>query len=496
MRTALDVTTVTRRRARYTCGLAPARWFLGIALVSFLPAAATDIVLLPKTVVDANGLDFGRGDRTRFAARINGGAYQQSPLSTLNGYQYTTYYNADRHVCVGRRRLPDGVWEILPLTDYVFQGSDSHNVAVLGLCAADGTIHLAFDHHGKHLNYRVSAVGTANDPDAVVWDASLFSAVTDELRAVGRVASVTYPRFVPMPNGNLLLYYRQGGSGSGGGMIQAYDGASHKWVASGMGKFIARTGRYEGVLSKNSQSRNPYLNAISYGGDRLHVSWVWREHAGGSQYNHDLCYIYSDDGGQTWCSSAGTVVGVTGLRFITVDTPGVTVARIAQGQGLMNQTTHYAFPDGRCHVVLRHALARTTRSWYVHYWRDEKGRWRNEVLSVSPGSRPKLVGGDDGMLLLVYTLGGDIRICKGVPNAVRTAWSWSVVTTQADANAGGEGLVDLERWQQEQILSVYDQEESLYTPRYGSGIPVDADPAPLNVWDYQILPTEVDQSRR
>ena len=68
----------------------------------------------------------------------------------------------------------------------------------------------------------------------------------------------------------------------------------------------------------NSSSRNPYLNGISYAGNRLHASWGWRESAGGSEFNHDLNYAYSDDHGRTWRNSAGTRIGTstscTGLR--------------------------------------------------------------------------------------------------------------------------------------------------------------------------------------
>lgn len=445
---------------------------------------ATRVVLLHDSIVDPFGLDFGKGEKTRFATRINGGTYQQYPLSTYRGYQYTTYYNADRHVCIGRRQLPAGAWEVIRFTDYSISNSDSHNVTALGICPADGTVHLAFDHHGKSLHYRVSVPGVATHPGRVVWEPSLFGPVTSELGAVGNIPSVTYPRFVTTPSGNLLLYYRHGGSGSGDGMLQRYSGSTHEWMTQGTGKFIARTGTYDGVLTSHSTSRNPYLNAISYGGGRLHVSWVWREKAGGSQNNHDLCYAYSDDDGRTWKNNLGAAIGASGVSFIDLDSPGLVVAPISQNEGLINQTTHYAFADNRCHVILRHYLTGTKTQRYQHYWRTVDGYWQHEVLPFSPGSRPKLVGLEDGVLFLVYTRAGEIRIAKGVPDVEKDAWDWAVAYVQKDANAGGEGLVDLDRWHQEQILSIYDQEESAFTPDYGNGTAIDAEPAPLHVRDY------------
>jgi len=71
------------------------------------------------------------------------------PIETFKGWQYVTYYDAQRHVCIGRRKLPDGDWELIHFNDYLFEGNDNHNVTVLGISRIDGTIHLAFDHHGE-----------------------------------------------------------------------------------------------------------------------------------------------------------------------------------------------------------------------------------------------------------------------------------------------------------------------------------------------------------
>ena len=101
----------------------------------------------------------------RWGTFINGKSYQQMPIETYKGWQYVTYYDPQRHVCIGRRKLPDGIWELIHFKDYLFEGNDNHNVTVLGISQSDGTIHLAFDHHGEPLNYRVSQPGVANDPD-------------------------------------------------------------------------------------------------------------------------------------------------------------------------------------------------------------------------------------------------------------------------------------------------------------------------------------------
>ena len=100
-----------------------------------------------------------------FGQAINGKSFQQDALVSHNGYQYVGYYDADRHVCLARRKLPDGPWAIIRFGDYDFKSNDAHNTISLGICPKDGTIHMAFDHHVHPLHYRVSQKGVATDPE-------------------------------------------------------------------------------------------------------------------------------------------------------------------------------------------------------------------------------------------------------------------------------------------------------------------------------------------
>ncbi len=52
-------------------------------------------------------------------------------LLTDGDRQYVAYYDAERWVCVARRKLPTDTWQILRLTDYKFKSNDAHgNVRV------------------------------------------------------------------------------------------------------------------------------------------------------------------------------------------------------------------------------------------------------------------------------------------------------------------------------------------------------------------------------
>lgn len=438
-------------------------------------AATLGIVELRDSIIDERALNFAATDTTKFGRNINGKTHQQWPAQTFNGYQYVTYYDHNRHVCLGRRKLPAGDWEIIRFTDYKILSNDSHNVTVVGICEGDGSIHLAFDHHADELNYRYSVQGLASDPEAFEWSASLFSEVQHELGDNGQLDRFTYPRFVPVPDGNLLLYYRNITSGNGDGMLRMYDAGTHSWRTD-LGKFIARdigTYSWEGQVSS---FRYAYLNAISYAGSRLHVSWIWRDRfeKTSADNNHDICYAYSDNDGRTWKNTAGEQIAVTGSSYITIDSPGIIVGPVNPGQNLINQCTHYAYPDGTIHLMMRHNVVGTTTVRYHHYWRDKDGLWHSQALDFS-GSRPSLVGDNKKNLVLVYTSGNRTNFALGVPHADATEWSWSTIFTQTAFTDGGEGVIDFSRWQKEQIVSSYSQES----------VPDQFEtPTPLHITDY------------
>ena len=168
------------------------------------------------SVIDAKALTI----KGSYGQAINGKAFQQDGMVSHKGYQYVAYYDAARHVCLARRKLPDGSWNILRLMDYDFESNDAHNTISMGICPQDGTIHMAFDHHGHPLHYRVSRKGT--DPEAMTWEASLFGTTSSELEK-GQSIRITYPRFWQTPEGGLQFCYRQGGSGNGDRMLVDYD---------------------------------------------------------------------------------------------------------------------------------------------------------------------------------------------------------------------------------------------------------------------------------
>ncbi len=341
------------------------------------------------TILDNHALAFTDG---RWGTCINGQSFQQDALTSFRGWQYATWYNADRRLCVGRRKLDAADWQTFHFDDYLFEGNDTHNVAVIGLCPANGTIHLAFDHHGDPLHYRVSEPGVALTPEVVRWSAELFGPVTSELEPGSPLKRVTYPRFVRTPKGGLQFGCRIGGSGNGDKCLADYDVEHGVW--KNFGPYASGHGQYLGGIS-----RNAYLNGLTYDREgRLHVTWCWRE-TGDPMTNHDLCHAVSPDGGLTWTDAAGRPAGERGTDPFSIDTPGIRAVEFPMNRGLINATTQAIDSENRIHLATFHLPddvpsqsgweASRAKSKFFHYWRDDDGRWKRNLIPAI-GSRPQL----------------------------------------------------------------------------------------------------------
>ncbi len=385
-----------------------------------------------------------------------------------------------RRVCIARRKLPEGVWEILEFKDYLFAVNDAHNTISIGICPKDGTIHLAFDHHARELHYKVSKKRAALEPETVRWEVSIFGKVLSELEKDTPLVSITYPRFVQTSEEGLQLFYRRGGSSNGNRMVVDYNPEDGTWLNTR--QIDSNIGNFQDSLGK-SHSRGSYPNGYTYGpnGD-LHTTWVWRESATEGA-NHDLMYAYSSDGGITWRNNSGNTLD----EFINLNTPKITVVDIGRRFGLMNTHGQTIDSKNRIHTVMWHCTNETiaasvepslTQRWgsaearrYHHYWRNEAGNWSHTELPIVAGNRAKLfVDKNDNLYLIfaskqasstftseVYFNEGDLVIMAAT---TQSKWSdWGVIHI-AKGPFMNEMLFDYYRWKASGILSVLVQESS------------------------------------
>lgn len=318
--------------------------------------------------------------------QLSGQSFQQDMLQTYKGYQYLTYYNSDRNVCLARRKLPLGAWHeiILP---YKNSQDDSHNVISFGICANDGTIHLAFDHHNSPLHYLKSIVGLANNPETTRWAAESFSTTGSRMVEGINVPDVTYPRFFNKPDGNLFFECRYKLSGDGDSYLREYDGTTHTW------KMV---GRYVQGMDATPDAC-AYINRMDYDNKgRIHVSWCWRDDFNGMS-NHDIYYAYSTDHGRTWLNTNGQKVASTEYMVNPTDATAhgnclrqelasLKIADIPYNRGYINQESQTTDTLGRVHILNSYIpvgqaddsnwASSRLKARLHHRYRDSNGVWQ------------------------------------------------------------------------------------------------------------------------
>jgi hypothetical protein len=245
---------------------------------------------------------------------VNAVVFRKNSLVTHGDTQFIAFYDKDRYVVLGKRKLGGSNWE-LKRTQYQGNAGDAHNSISIMVDGA-GYLHMSWDHHNHSLRY---ARGVK--PGALELTAKMPMLGKDE-------ASVTYPEFYRLPDGNLLFCYRNGASGQGDLVINRYDVASGAWT------------RLHDKLISGEGQRNAYWQAFVDHKGTMHVSWVWRESPDVAS-NHDMGYARSRDGGLTWEQSSGQ-------RYTLPITAASAeyALRIPQDSELINQTSMSADKDG------------------------------------------------------------------------------------------------------------------------------------------------------
>jgi hypothetical protein len=449
------------------------RLFLLLALSTGVGRAEVVVNKTADLVVDAEALTID-GNIHKV---INGLAYQQNALMTFKGYHYVNWYDKNRHVCLARRQLPDGEWEIIRLTDYVFgagdkqyRAHDSHNNISMGISPLDGRIHLAFDHHMHPMNYRVSLKGAATEPERVAWTPELFAPThsilgkTELCKKINPRGLLTYPRFIITADDTLQLFYRAGNRKYPEvRVICDYDHETGEW--SGPRPIIADNG---------------YTNyATRYGDDGLfHLFFHWRG-------SGKLCYLYTEDQGASWRDNEGKVLLKAGdnryIRRAEADKASVITTKQAPLVMLGGQ---YMDSKNRPHQIVWHIPDRAEipdpevldSPWgrkiarYHHYWRDDDGDWQRNVLPMKVGNRAKILldANDNAYVIYMANRSNEANLgisLKKSDLVIATAsaeshWTdWKIIHREPGPFLS-QATFDHTRWNKDEVLSVYVQDSS------------------------------------
>lgn len=285
---------------------------------------------------------------------VNTVSFRKHSLYTAGDTQFVAFYDPERYMVLGKRRVGDTVWR-LHRTQYQGNAADAHN-SISIIVDKEGYLHAAWDHHNNALRYARSV-------------APYSLQLGEKLPMTGNAENrISYPEFYAMPDGKLLFFYRDGGSGSGNLVINQYNPEEKKWV------------QLHNNLINGEGKRNAYWQACTDDQGTLHISWVWRESPDVAS-NHDLCYARSKDGGISWEKSNGEKYTLP----ITAATAEYAL-RIPQKRELINQTSMTTDEDGQPFIASYWRDSGTqVPTYHVVYW---DGEWKvsNVGLRKTPFS--------------------------------------------------------------------------------------------------------------
>jgi hypothetical protein len=483
---------------RWSCAALSAALLISPA---YAQEAAQEAVLLGAGELVAsshasNGSDRAKGTLLRFTGQMGASGV------SYKGWQYIVYYSGkDRskpkaeqyaEVFVARRKLGTWNWQRAKIAGYRLTSEDAHNRVSIAVSQGDGRIHITFDHHNAlQMNYAMTARGVANNPDATKWDDTTFT-YTKNFGWNDFQKEVTYPSFVKSGKGDLLLYFRDGGSYGGEMQKIRYDAKRGAWD-----KEITRISSQDGTWNGQQKTRGPYLaNGVQVGPKGiLHIAWIFREmecrerNTTGIELfcNHGLFYAKSLDGGRTWRRFDNSLIADTSKgQAISIDNIGKPVVPIPYELAPSNpgQTSAVDQKTGDFHVLISH-LAKpndvTSRQTY-HYVQTRNGKWSGKASSFALGGVDLEFVGDR-----LYAFGAR-RESPAIYYAERKdgfgKWQKIEIAKAYTAPMGGVPQKGYSNWDTSRID---DGIVSLiwHTPA-SSG--ADGDPSPIWVFDYKLPP--------
>lgn len=285
------------------------------------------------------------------------GHYVGQAMVTDGEDQYVAYYDADRTLNVAHRTLDSDQWTRQRLASEI--GWDSHNYVTIKT-DRDGNIHVAGNMHNHELRY---------------WRTTIAGDVTS-LRRVPHMAnpelesSVTYPVFLRLEDGTLVFRYREGSSGDGVDVYNAYDETTDSWRA------LLETPVLDGEGERNAYAAKPRLGPDG----AYHMVWVWRE-TGIASTTNTVSYAKTTDL-VSWSDSADApeTLPITRAESDTVDPVPV-------DGGVINNNVQVGFDAAGQPVAAYHKYDEDGNTQvYVARPDDSEDGWRRVQVSDWTGA--------------------------------------------------------------------------------------------------------------
>jgi hypothetical protein len=372
---------------------------------------------------------------------VNTVVFRKNSLVTYNDTQFIAFYDKQQYVVLGKRKTGEKSWE-LRQTIYRGNATDAHN-AISIMVDGDGYLHLSWDHHNNSLRYCKGLQPGSLD-------------MSEKIPMTGIAeTSVSYPEFYKMPDGDLLFFYRDGGSGRGNLVINTYSIKNKQWT------------QVHNNLIDGEGKRNAYWQACTDTKGAIHLSWVWRESPDVAS-NHDMCYARSTDGGVSWERSTGEKYQLP----ITSSTAEYAL-RIPQESELINQTSMVADDQGNPYIASYwrdpgslipqyHIIYKKNKQWKV-----QNTGFRTTAFSLSgmgtkriPIARPQLLVGGSAKKPPVAIIFRDSERENKVSVATSKNLNhqkWRVFDLTTTSVGSWEPSYDTELWKERRRLNLFIQ---------------------------------------
>ena len=282
-------------------------------------------------------------------------------LLTHKGHQFVAFYDADRKMTVGQRKLGGDTFELVRLEGMWLEARgrlstdiawDSHNSVTMAI-DRDDQIHLCGNMHVDPLIYFRTTKPL---------DVTSFERVD---RMIGENEDrCTYPVFMRGPGGELVFRFRDGRSGNGVDYYNQYDETSASW------RRLVDVPILDGMDAMNAYERMPELGPDG----QYHMVWMWRDTPDCAS-NHDISYERSRDL-VTWEAGDGHVLPLP----ITVRATPSIIDPVPAGGGLINMSQSLGFDAANRPIVSYHKHDNNGNT-QAYAARLEEGLWAIYKLS-------------------------------------------------------------------------------------------------------------------
>jgi len=440
------------------------------------------------TITPINDGNLATDDRGRANTHINSVAFKNQALTTVAGYQFTSYYDLTGKLVIARRNLVSSPteWSLLRTQFSPVNINDAHDTSVIAV-DGDGYLHVAWGVHGNPLYYTRSTTPLINDLPMHVFGETQGN--SGDLNAIPlQGANVTYPELYNVPgSGDLLLAYRTGSSGDGEYQLARWNNTADAWTSVRTAVNALDSASQQPWIDNDYSGDslpdvNAYLNGLTYdAAGRLHVTWTWR--TGGDsltqfkdyQSNHNIMYAYSDNNGVDWYRQDGARYERNGAHDIDENNAQPVVA-LPEGSSLINQTSSAVGPDGTYYMATNYApqaqqgyhvrqvmlVEYDGQQWSTHQVSNRQienggNRVPEGDLSDFNLRRPLVAVDEHNRVFLVYSdhqRGGVVTVAYS-ESLARDDWVTIDLTT--DDMVRWDPKYDLNRWKNEGVLSLYYQ---------------------------------------